>query len=361
MSAIENIRTRVDRIDREIVHLLQSRYEHAKLLGEIKRAKGLSLRDQGRERQVLRRVQGMARELGLPARDVKEIFGHIFELSLRVQNPLPSRSTSDLDEMRVLVAGGTGGMGLFFAQLARSHGAHVSIFGRSRDRTRKMASDFGFEPGSIRDSQDSDWVIVAVPIDATVDMCLRLGKHLGRESILTDISSVKSGISDKIARLPHSGWEYVSLHPLFGPQLSHIYGQDIIQVPYRARDQWSLLAEFYESEGAHLHQTSAETHDRVMAYLQGLHHFGLTCIGLSLRNWDGQYSTNSLQRTVGTIQGIVESWHTVADIQKYNPYCHQARREFRLLVSRLSQTGIPYQLTTARSLEANVQKWSRKQ
>jgi chorismate mutase / prephenate dehydrogenase len=361
LSAIETIRTRVDHIDREIVHLLKSRYEQARLLGEIKRVKGLSLRDQRRERQVLRRVEDMARDQGLPARDVKEVFAHIFELSLRVQQPLPHRSTLDLDEMRVLVAGGTGGMGLFFAQLARSHGAHVSIFGRSRDRTRKIANDFGFAPGSIRDSHDSDWVIVAVPMEATVDMCSRLGKHLRRESILTDITSVKSGISDKIARLPHSGWEYVSLHPLFGPQLSHIYGQDIIQVPYRARDQWSLLAEFFESEGAHLHQTSAETHDRVMAYLQGLHHFGLTCIGLSLRNWDGQYSTNSLQRTVGTLQSLVESWHTIAGIQKHNPYCQGARNEFRLLVGRLWETGIPNQPTGVRALEANVQKWSRKQ
>ncbi len=361
MNEVERIRAKVDSIDREIVYLLKSRYEHARLLGEVKREKGLSLRDQRRERQVLRRVQGMAGALGLPARDLKQTFNNIFRLSLQAQRPLVSRSALDLDEMRVLVAGGTSGMGLFFAQLARSRGAFVRIFGRDRDRTRRVANDFGFTPGSIRDSEDSDWVIVAVPIEATVSICSRLGPYLGRESILTDISSVKSGVSERIAEAPHRGWEYVSLHPLFGPHASHIFGQEIILVPYRAGDKWKALAEFFEHEGAQLHQTNAKTHDRVMAYLQGIHHFGLICIGLSLKNWDGEYSTNSLRKTVETLGSIVESWHTIVGIQKYNPFCYDARGEFAQLVERLSETGTPDHSSAVRELRLNVQKWSHKQ
>ncbi len=309
----------------------------------------------------MRRVQDMAWALGLPARDLKHTFNNIFRLSLQAQRPLVPRSATDLDEMKVLVAGGTSGMGLFFAQLARSRGAIVRIFGRARDRTRKVANDFGFIPGSIKDSKDSDWVIVAVPIEATVDMCSRLRTYLGRESILTDISSVKSGLSDRIAEAPHNGWEYVSLHPLFGPRVSHLFGQDIILVPYRAGDKWKALSKFFEHEGARLHQTSAKTHDRVMAYLQGVHHFGLMCIGLSLKNWDGEYSTSSLRKTVETLRSIVESWHTIIGIQKYNPFSYDARNEFGQLVERLSETGTPYHGSVARRLRLNVQKWSRKQ
>ncbi len=252
-------------------------------------------------------------------------------------------------------------MGLLFAQLARNHGAFVRIFGQNRERTRRVANEFGFMPGSIRNSEDSDWIIVAVPIEATAGVCLRLNKYLGRESILTDVSSVKSGVSDRIAEAPHHGSEYVSLHPLFGPRVSHIFGQDIVMVPYRIGDKWKALADFFEGEGARLHQTNAKTHDKVMAYLQGVHHFGLMCIGLSLKNWDGEYSTGSLRRTFETLQSIVESWGTTVGIQRYNPFCYDARNEFRWFVNRYLKTGTPDYHLIEEPLRLNVQKWSHKQ
>ena len=178
-------------------------------------------------------------------------------------------------------------------------------------------------------------------------------------SLLMDISSVKLGIADRIADGVGSGIEYVSLHPLFGPDVDRVQGQEFVAIPYREGARWRRFSRALRNAGARVHLSTAESHDRAMAYVQGLHHFALVSLGLSLKGWDGSYATSSLRGTLERIRALLENWETIAGIQQLNPFVEPARKEFAKVVSQRSEGG--FHGETIHELRSNVQKWSRKQ
>lgn len=62
MERIHELRERIDEIDEEILELLDKRAKVAKEIGEIKREKGISITDNEREKEVLKRT-GRYREV----------------------------------------------------------------------------------------------------------------------------------------------------------------------------------------------------------------------------------------------------------------------------------------------------------
>lgn len=78
-------RARIEEIDNRIVTLLADRLELGKRTGELKVAAGLPILDPTREAAVIRRVTSAARDAGLPAETVREIFWQIVGMSRRVQ------------------------------------------------------------------------------------------------------------------------------------------------------------------------------------------------------------------------------------------------------------------------------------
>lgn len=77
------LRARIDAVDRELLERLA---ERCRLSGEVIRAKGPGeLRDPGREQQLLARLVGAGRELGLDAHFVASVFHELIAQSLRLQ------------------------------------------------------------------------------------------------------------------------------------------------------------------------------------------------------------------------------------------------------------------------------------
>src|SRR5439155_289545 len=70
----------------------------------------------------------------------------------------------------------------------------------------------------------SDIVVPAVPSAETVRVPTETTSLMTSGSLRTDLSSVKTGVSDRVAENTPKGFEYVSLHPLFGPRTDHLYG-----------------------------------------------------------------------------------------------------------------------------------------
>ena len=78
-------REEIERIDNEIVSLLARRLKLGKRTGDLKRAAGLPILDPTREAAVIRRVTETARDAGLPAEPIREIFWQIVGMSRRAQ------------------------------------------------------------------------------------------------------------------------------------------------------------------------------------------------------------------------------------------------------------------------------------
>ena len=357
----DKLRIRIDEIDEEIVELLKDRYENAKLLGRLKRARGIALRDQKREKVILARVKHLSTKLGLDPDQVAPVFQRVFDLAVEAQDASSIRHSPDLGGLKVLVVGGAGEMGRFFARFAALEGASVKIVDKEISITRNAAKELELESGTILDAAKSDIVILTVPVEEMVRVAIETGSLMSSQSLLLDISSVKTGICDKILERIPQEIEYVSLHPLFGPRTDHLYGQSVIAVPLRQGPKWSRLMRVLERAGAGIHFMPADKHDRKMAYVQGLHHFALLSLGLGLGEFGDDPRTQSLRETQGRIGRLLENWQTVASIQRLNPHVALARAKFVELATKLSIVKNGPNPSVRRRLEANVQKWSRKQ
>src|SRR5207245_3525549 len=147
-------------------------------------------------------------------------------------------------------------------------------------------------------------------------------------ALLTDLSSVKSGIADRISSEVPAGVEYVSIHPRFGPGISHLEGHNIVAILFKTGPQWRNFSPALRKAGARVHLMSSENHDRVMGYVQSLHHFALLSLGVALRKWDGELKTSSIAGTLGRIEGLLDNWDTIVEIQRLNLYSPVVRREF---------------------------------
>ncbi len=360
MDDVTRIRDRIDELDQEIIRLLKNRYENARLLGRIKQQRGLDYRDPEREKIILRKIERAATSLDLDPKLIRPIFDQILSLSVQAQRNQPEKSPKRLDQIRILIVGGTGGMGRLFARFAILQGAKVKIAGREINKTRTAAKEMEVEPGTILDAATSDIVILAVPTEETVRVATETASLMTTGSLLADLSSVKTGISDRIAEKIPRGLEYVSLHPLFGPGLDHLHDQVIVEVPYRPGQKWSKLARALQVGGSKVVTMSASQHDRTMAYVQGLHHFALLSLGLGLDGMGGEPRTQSLRETEGRIVSMLESWDTIVGIQQLNPFLPAVRQKFLEVATDLAQIRSKQASGLKKRLLSNVQKWSRK-
>ncbi len=360
MDDVTRIRDRIDELDQEIVRLLKNRCENARLLGRIKLQRHLDYRDPEREKIILRKIERAATSLDLDPNLIRPIFDQIFALSVEAQRAHPEKPAKSLDQTRILIVGGTGGMGRFFARFASLHGAKVKLAGREINKTRTAAKEMEVEPGTILDAASSDIVILAVPMEETVRVASETASLMTPGSFLTDISSVKTGISDRINEKIPKGLEYVSLHPLFGPNADHLYGQTIVAVSYRSGQKWSKLAHALQGGGSKLITMSAAQHDKAMAYVQGLHHFALISLGLGLDGMGGEPRTQSLRETEGRIVRLLDSWDTIVGIQQLNPFLPPVRQKFVEVATGLTQIRSKQSSGLKKRLGSNVQKWSRK-
>src|SRR5256712_9855953 len=249
MDEVARIRDRIDELDQEIVRLLRNRHESAEALARIKGQRGRDYRDPEREKIILSRIERAATSLDLDPKLIRPIFELILALSVQAQQDRPEKSAKRLDQVRILIVGGTGGMGRFFARFASLQGAKVKLAGREINKTRTAAKEMEVEPGPILDAASSDIVILSVPMEEIVRVATETASLMTTGSLLADLSSVKTGISDRVAEKIPKGLEYVSLHPLFGPNTDHLHDQTIVTVSYRSGQKWSKLARALQGGG----------------------------------------------------------------------------------------------------------------
>ncbi len=252
-------------------------------------------------------------------------------------------------------------MGRLLARFCSLLGGRVKIAGRSLEKTRMAAKEIEVEPGTLLDAATSDIAFVSVPTDETERVAVETASLMKERSLISDISSVKTGISDRVAARVSKNIEYVSLHPLFGPDADHLYNQNIIAVPYRAGARWRRLDRALRGAGARVYTMTATRHDQRMAYVQGLHHFALINLGLSLDSTGADPKTSSLKDTEAGIEKLLDGWETIQGIQKKNPFIAALREKFVETSQRMVPMGSGELSRARRRLGSNVQKWSRKQ
>lgn len=230
------------------------------------------------------------------------------------------------------IIGGTGGMGRWFAAFFKQEGHPVIVSGKDRGpRPAEMAAVCPV-------------VIVSVPIGATQEVIRQVGPHMRRDSLLMDLTSLKAAPVQ--AMLESSVSEVIGLHPLFGPSVPSLEGQNVAVCPARGDTWLPRVRGILEGRGARLVETTPERHDEVMAVVQVLNHLDTLVMGLAVRDTGisraelGRFSTPLFRGKMEMIDRVFSRPDLHAGIIRENPHTGRMIGLYRRALDRVARAAL---------------------
>ncbi len=129
--------------------------------------------------------------------------------------------------------------------------------------------------------EKSDWVILSVPIDKTLEVFNSIKDKIRKDQVFSDFTSVKSILDNQTY-----DFEFVSCHPLFGP-LNTIEGQNIVTIPVSEGTLYTSIIDIFSRIGLKITEIkSLREHDKYMSLIQGMTHFSHVCFTTAMKKLD---------------------------------------------------------------------------
>ncbi len=262
--AIDLLNQRIDQIDRQIIDLLKSREDAAGQIAAYNRSNGLPSDHQAREESLLSKTGSFAQDGGLDPDSIEGLF-EIVSRQARKSYLCRIAGKAIRKGAKVLIVGGTGAMGRYFAALFTEAGYRVESIGRH---------DWDSAPQLCR---GADLAILSVPIGITEAVANRIGPMLPSSSLLVDFTSIKE--RPMAAMMASHRGAVMGLHPLFGPNTSNLDKQIIVATDGRYPNESQWLIDQLAAWGAIVIRTTAAEHDAMMDIVQALRHFATFSFG----------------------------------------------------------------------------------
>ena len=263
---LEELRGQLSEVDRQLVELVAARLRIVADIGAHKIEHAVPTRDYEREKEVLKGAREQAAALDLDPQVAEEVMQLLIRSSLTQQERTRVAAVAHGAGKRVLIIGGAGKMGLWFAEFLASQGYDVELADPSAaPLPYRRIADW-------RESAlDHDIIVVATPIQVTADVLEALAARKPR-GLVFDVGSLKTPLRDALGRLVAAGCRVTSLHPMFGPDTELLSGRHVIfidlGVPAATAEARSLFAPTMAEQT----EMSLEDHDRLIAFVLGLSH-----------------------------------------------------------------------------------------
>ena len=186
MSSLDDLRRRINELDRQILELVGQRQQTSREIIKAKRATGHATRDYSREREVLLAAREAGKQYGVAPQVAENILRLLIRSSLTTQEQASVAAQGAGSGRTALVIGGNGKIGHWFADFMTSQGFAVQV-----------ADPVGAPPGfeHIADwkasALDHDFIVVATPLGAT-DKILRELAMRRPKGVIFDVGSLKS-------------------------------------------------------------------------------------------------------------------------------------------------------------------------
>jgi chorismate mutase/prephenate dehydrogenase len=261
---LEKSRNRIDRIDSTIIDLLAERQSEVDKILDFKKANDIPVRHPAREEDMISRRRTMGKEKKLDPDYLEELFRTILRRS-RVGQTESKSEKGIKQDATILVVGGTGGMGKYFAEWFIKSGYETRILG-SRDWDNAELICKGI-----------DLALISVPIDKTVEVIEKIAPYIPDNSVLADLTSIKKAPMTAMMN-SHNG-PVIGIHPLFGPTTSSMDKQIVVFTPGRNLEACKWIIEQLSDWGAIIVKSDESEHDRIMAVVQALRHFATFLFG----------------------------------------------------------------------------------
>jgi chorismate mutase/prephenate dehydrogenase len=262
------LRALVDSLDHELLQLAARRMAIVSEIAAYKRQHHLRIRDPQREQEILADRARRAEEMGLPKGEMEALFRVLLRASRDHQAALRTELPYETPSLTIAVIGGRGAMGALLARMFGDLGHSVLVSDHETDLT----------PGDA--AEVADVTVISVPIDVTEQVIRNVGPRVRPESLLMDVTSVKS--EPMRAMLEATRANVVGTHPMFGPSVHSVQGQRVVVCRGRG-DHWAQwVSAMFTARGLAVVEATAEHHDRMMATVQVLTHFQTQVHGLTL-------------------------------------------------------------------------------
>jgi len=261
--SLDDLRKDLSAVDERLVGLIADRQRLVTEIGRSKQTTGRGTRDFAREKDVLEMARTQAEELGIDPDLAEGVLRQLIRSSLASQERERVIAEGTGDGQRVLVIGGAGKMGGWFADFFSSQGFATTI------------ADPGVEdgPGYFQSWTDAgvdyDVIVVAAPLAVSGRILAQLAV-LKPKGLVFDIGSLKSPLIDGLQELHRAGCRVTSLHPMYGPDTRLLSGHHLIFCDVgssAATDEAKLL---FRSTMVEQLDMGLDDHDRLVAYVLGL-------------------------------------------------------------------------------------------
>jgi len=175
----------------------------------------------------------------------------------------------------VAVIGGSGRMGAWFANFLSKNRYEVIISDKRTSPARAFAKKnrFRYVESPFTAAKLSQIVLLATPTAVTKTLLGAVTSHALRTKLIVEISSVKQPVAKTIQSLARSGYQIMSIHPMFGAGTRSLAGKSIIvaHMPRNSAPARRILSALARN-GARIIHTSLNGHDRLMATTLALPH-----------------------------------------------------------------------------------------
>lgn len=262
---LEKLRDGLSDVDRQLVELIAERQRIVSEIGRSKRTTGRATRDYAREKDVLDRARSQASALDVDPQLAENILRSLIRSSLENQERDRVVAEGKGDGQRVLVIGGAGKMGGWFADFFRSQGFVTDIGDVSVEDSDGQFSDW------VDAGVDYDVIVVATPLAESGQVLSALARKKPR-GLVFDIGSLKTPLRSGLAALADAGCKVASLHPMYGPDTKLLSGRHLIFVDAGSAEATAAARELFSSTMVEQLDMSLDDHDRLIAYVLGLSH-----------------------------------------------------------------------------------------
>ena len=264
--SLDELRTELGAVDRQLFGLIARRQKLASQIGEVKRDAGIPTRDYRQERDVIQRARKAALDHGVSPDFSEQLMVMLIRSSLTVQERDQVAAQGSGSGKRVLIIGGNGNMGRWFVRFMSSQGFDVEV------------ADPGGEVSGVTCVADwretdlaQDIIVVAAPMAISNAILTELADHKP-PGVIFDIGSLKSPMRTGLKALIDAGTNVTSIHPMFGPDTELLSGRHVIFVDLGSELATRTARELFASTMAVQVEVDLESHDRMIAYVLGLSH-----------------------------------------------------------------------------------------
>ena len=227
--------------------------------------------------------------------------------------------------MKILVLG-AGKMGSFFLDLL-SFEHEMAVYEKDPKRMRFTYNCQRFTQLEEIRQFAPELVINAVTVKFTIPAFEEVLPYLPADCILSDISSVKTGLKAYYETTSH---RYVSTHPMFGPtfanlnQLSEENAIIINEGDYMGR---IFFKDVYGKLGLNIYEYSFEEHDRTVAYSLSIPFVSTFVFAAVMKHQDAPGT--AFKRHMRIAKGVLSEDDYLLQEILFNPYTHDQVAQIR--------------------------------